>query len=306
MLYFVLIVIWINIYLAWRKKHFLSEILKIKDFSYTKFLLGIFFLVLSLIFAYLAYFPKENSKFSTNTNVVFVLDVSKSMNSIDINLNWNITTRLNLAKKAIEEYVKNHPNFRYWLVIFAKQAQPVLPLTDDINVFLNILSSVDWKNIADQWTNFNNALKVAIERFKNYKWKNYLVFISDWWDKWDFKWLDFKFPSNIKSYVFWVGTKTWWKIFLGFNDFYEPIFQKYKWKYVITYLNEENLKALAKAINAKYYHLKSIYDLEKIKIKEEKTIKKEEKLSINWYIFLSFVFLLLGSFLNFKIKKWEN
>jgi len=36
------------------------------------------------------------------------------------------------------------------LVIFAKQAQPVLPLTDDINVFLNILSSVDWKNIADQ------------------------------------------------------------------------------------------------------------------------------------------------------------
>jgi len=60
---------------------------------------------------------------------------------------------------------------------------------------------------------------------------------------------------------------------------------------------------LAKAINAKYYHLKSIYDLEKIKIKEEKTIKKEEKLSINWYIFLSFVFLLLGSFLNFKIKK---
>ncbi|MDR3150334.1 MAG: VWA domain-containing protein [Candidatus Peribacteria bacterium] len=51
--------------------------------------------------------------------MVFVLDVSKSMNVADISSNDYSYTRLLFAKNAIAEFVANNSNNKYSLVIFA-------------------------------------------------------------------------------------------------------------------------------------------------------------------------------------------
>ena len=230
--------------------------IKLITISYVLLLLSIIFSIWASIIAFLNTKKTKHIK-NSNTNIVFVLDVSKSMNSLDINYNWQITTRLKFAKQAILNYVKKHPDYRYSLVIFAWQAQAIVPLTNDINIFSTFLEWVDYRNLTKQWTNFSQALKLAIERFKNAKWSKNLVLISDGWDNWDYQWLNFKFPRNIKSFIFWVWSEKWGKIFIWTDPFWEPIFERYRWSYVITRLNRENLKRLANDISWKYFDLKT-------------------------------------------------
>ena len=279
-----------------------------KFFSYLLFVLSVIFLATSLLFVLFSEKEDKNNNFS-NTNVVFVLDVSKSMNSIDIK-QWNhLTTRLDFSKQAIKNYISHHPSYKYWLVIFAQQAQAVVPLTNDINTFTSILEWVDYRNLTKQGTNFNEALKLALERFKAYKWQNILVFISDGWDPEDYKWINVKIPSNLKTFVFWVGSKEWWKILLWRNLWWEYKFQKYKWKYVITKLNEENLQKLANDINAKYFRLSDINSLEilnkyikNIKIIKNQKFKEDNSTYALLFSWLAFVWFLL-SYIIFFYKK---
>lgn len=234
-------------------------------------------------------------------DVMFVLDVSKSMNSVDIR-QWNYaTTRLDIAKKAIENYVVKHPNNKYWLVIFAGDATSTIPLTTDKDVFLTLLKWVDYRNLTKQWTNFNKALQLAIDRFKKSKWWKVLVFLSDGWDDGDYQGLNFDFPKDIKTFVIGVWTLRWWNIYLWQNDFWEPIYQRYNWQYVVTHLNENNLKKLANDINAKYIRLENtnqlaqidgyIKNLEKQSIKLKQATERED-LS-RYFVILAFVMFVL-------------
>jgi len=298
----------------------LSKILKnynpkLKIASNILLVLSLIFMILATFYAYLY---KNNNKniVNSNENIVFVLDVSKSMNTIDVKNNGQITTRLKFAKKAIQNYVLKHPNFKYGLVIFAWQAQAIVPLTNDINIFLTFLEWVNYKNLTKQWTNFSQAIQLAIERFKNVKWNKNLVLISDGGDPGDYKWLDFKFPKNIHSFVFWVWSEKWGKIFIWYDDFWEPIFETYRWNYVITKLNKENLEKLASDINWKYFDLNSVNGLDvldkyikakNVSTKNKKEIKKWKDFIIKTLALLSFIFLILSVgiyYLDFNKNKW--
>ena len=276
--------------------------LKLKIASNILLILSLVFMILATFYAYL---NKNNNKniVNSNENIVFVLDVSKSMNTIDVKVNGQNTTRLRFAKKAIQNYVLKHPNFKYGLVIFAWQAQAIVPLTNDINIFLTFLEWVNYKNLTKQWTNFSQAIQLAIERFKNVKWNKNLVLISDGWDPGDYKWLNFKFPKDIHSFVFWVWSKNWWKIFIWYDDFWEPIFETYRWNYVITKLNKENLEKLASDINWKYFNLNSVNGLDvldkyikakNVSTKNKKETKKWKDFIIEVLTLISFIFLILS------------
>ncbi|MDR2640906.1 MAG: hypothetical protein LBC61_06525 [Candidatus Peribacteria bacterium] len=52
-------------------------------------------------------------------DIIFALDVSKSMNVIDIFSNNSSYSRLEFAKGAISDFVSNNLENRYSLVIFA-------------------------------------------------------------------------------------------------------------------------------------------------------------------------------------------
>jgi len=265
-----LIISLLLIYISWKSYKEKKKIINKNKISLKKtHFLKIFFLLSSFIIALSSIFQikwKETEKqLKTKwVDIMFVLDVSKSMNTADISYENFKTTRLSLAKKAIEDYVIKHPNNRYWLVIFAWEAQSIIPLTSDKNIFLTLLRWVDYKNLTQQWTDFNEALRQTFARFKDdNRWK-VVVFISDGWDKGDYKWLNLKIPKEVKTIVIWVWTLEWGKILLWKNPFWWYKYQTYNGQYVITKLNEENLQKLAKDLSWKYIRLDNLDKLSQI------------------------------------------
>lgn len=63
------------------------------------------------------YFDSSTITHNEGLDIVFVLDVSKSMNTIDIQN--NSYSRLEYAKAQIRSYLSSHPENKYALVIFA-------------------------------------------------------------------------------------------------------------------------------------------------------------------------------------------
>ncbi len=284
-------------YLLYKKKSF-------KNYFLVN--LSLFLAIFILLFWIFWIKYKTNKKnFSAKwLDIVFVLDVSKSMNAID--MNW--TTRLWFAKNMIKNYIAKHNYNRYWLIIFSWDAMSIAPLTTDYSIFLSFLDSVNYKNLYSLWTNFYKWLKLAFDRF----WKDNtnpkaIIFISDWADKdTKIKWEKIKKlkSNNIFLWVVWVWTTSWAKILESYDIFWDPIYTQYKQKDVIVKLNEENLKKLAKIFDWEYYS--SLNHIDKnLDLLEKKVIMNKNSKN-----FLDFTrFLILFSFFFFIIylffSKWK-
>jgi len=279
----------------------------------------LFLAVIVLLFSilWIKYWTNNESVWSEWIDVMFVLDVSKSMNVADINDGHYRYTRLDIAKKAIWDYIVKHDNNRYWLVIFAWDAISTIPLTSDYNLFLTMLSWVDYRNLTVQGSDFKKALDLAINRFVWDKDRSKaIVFISDWWDVWD----KIEVPDNIKKdivyYVVWVWTESGGKIMKWVDVFWRPIYQKYKWQYVISKLNSDNLEKLASLLNWEYFKLEDVWDLKKLdkelsKLKTKAIKKKNSKelnnFSRNLAIFsLIFFMIFLGIYLNIPLAPFQK
>ncbi len=268
---------------------------KFKNYFFRNFFLFLSLFVLFFWFLDIKYTSKQKLKKVKWLDVVFVLDVSKSMNTIDYN--WK--TRLEFAKNMIKKYIQKHNYNRYSLVIFAWKAMWISPLTTDYWLFLNFLDSVDYKNFYRQWTDFTKALKLAINRFsKDNNKAKLIIFISDWWDK-DEK-IDVDELKKLKKddiyFAFvWVGTKKGWKIFEWFDTFWEPVFKKYNGEEVVLKINEKNLEKLAWIFGGKYFSSldnieKNLDNVEK-KVFELKESNKQDILRI--LMLISFFFFIL-------------
>lgn len=241
-------------------------------------------------------------------DIVFVLDVSKSMNVADISDEKNLYTRLDFSKMAISDFVIKNPENRYSLVIFSGEAISTIPLTNDTNVFLTLLQNVDYRNLTKQWSDFFEALNFANNRFENSQWRwKWVVFISDWADE-DAN-LDLKslYKKDIAYFVVWVGTKTWWKIIIWRDVFWDLKYQTYNWKYVISRLHEWNLEKISSILKWKYLKLSDFKalnifssDLKKL---ESKSIEINNSLNNKdfsrqlWFISFLFFILFLGTYL---------
>jgi hypothetical protein len=287
------------------------------------FYLKYIFLIISLFILMFSIFW---IKYSSNTkqvqnewiDVMFVLDVSKSMNVADIT-DWNYNyTRLDIAKKAIWDYIVKNENNRYWLVIFAWDAISTIPLTTDHDLFLTMLSWVDYRNLTVQGSDFQKAIDLWINRFILDKERSKaLVFISDWGDNWDKININWDYSKNIAYFVVWVWTKQGWKIIKWRDAFNRISYQRYKWEYVISKLNLDNLENIASKLNADLFELKNISDLRKINSKleklEKKAITKNNLNNLNSYsrnltIFslIFFIIFLITYIFENKINLWKK
>ena len=297
-----------------KKKYFL--LFDQGKYFYIKYI----FLFLSL-FVLLFYFfwIKINQKKLDYTpqwiDIIFILDVSKSMNSLDYK-DWNmLVSRLSFSKNIIASYVEKNPKNRYGLVIFAWDANSLLPLTDDHEILLNFLDSIDYKNIWGQWSEIEKSLSLAYNRFKldedNPK---AIILISDWWDEENnFSIIEKLKGESISWLIVWVWNKKGSRIPLDRDIFWNLVYQKYKWEYVVTRLNEKKLKDISSFLGFDYLNAssKDIYSiLEKSfwNLEKNSTKKKiwENALDI-WRILsiVSMFFFLFYLFFNF-IKKWKE
>lgn len=108
-------------------------------------------------------------------NVIFLLDVSNSMNAEDTAPN-----RLTEAKNIILNSMNGFKNDRVGIIVFAGGATSIMPLTTDYTAAETYLSGVETEVVKIQGTDFLRAMEVAVMKFKNIsKGARKVVLISD-------------------------------------------------------------------------------------------------------------------------------
>lgn len=137
------------------------------------YILGFLFLVLSIVdFIYGAEEVKSEQKMN---NVIFLLDVSNSMNAEDVDPN-----RLTQAKNIIINAMKSFKNDRVGIVVFAGEAGSIMPLTTDYAAAETYISGIETNVIKIQGTDFLKGMEVAAQKFKNIsKGSRKIVLLSD-------------------------------------------------------------------------------------------------------------------------------
>ena len=287
----------------------------------------IIFLVISILFLFLSLLePKwwldKINKTVYWSNVVFVVDISKSMNALDYNVSRNKISRLDFSKSFITSFISKYSNNNYWLNLFSWETLEVLPLTSDVSLFSTILSWVSSNNIWKNWTDILWAISSSIDFFE---WENewwLIVLISDWHDEnniWDISNLLSKMKSKeLSLVVLWVWNTKWSYIPTWTDVFGQSSYKTYKWQRVITKLNEKALKNLSDDLWWKYFSIINLDDLVDI---NEYILSNFEKQSISsnalertnyerYFIFISFVFFLLYLFYpfynNFNLRLWKK
>jgi len=323
-LLWLLFFVWYKTYIKQLQFNNKFKLLSTSEFFYVKYI----FLVLSFFIILLSIFWfKGGEKSSVNQNswvdMMFVVDVSKSMNVADIT-DWNYSyTRLDSVKESITKFVTSHTQDRFWLVVFAWDAVSTVPLTIDHDLFLTFLQSVDYRNLVKQWSDFEKALSLWVERF-NYSdnRSKAIIFISDWWDQEDkINFDNIKQISKkvkwINYYVVWIWTNVGWKIINWIDVFWWYNYETYNWEYVISKINKTNLKNIASAVNWQYYNVSDVWDLSGLNKYINKLEKSVISTDINWVksdlwrllamiSFLFFIMFLVMHLFNHKFLKWTK
>ncbi|WP_262148303.1 vWA domain-containing protein [Chryseobacterium foetidum] len=149
-----------------------------KNSSFVKFfpflyLLAVLFLIFSIIdLLNGSETVKSEQKLS---NVIFVLDISNSMNAEDIE-----PSRLDQAKNLVINTMQKMKNDKVGIVVFAGDAVSVMPLTTDYGAAETYLSEIETNAMRVQGTDFLKAMQITSEKFKTVaKGSRKVVLISD-------------------------------------------------------------------------------------------------------------------------------
>lgn len=172
-------------YLKWKKKkreifadsRFHNNLFENRS-GFTKFfpvlyLLGTLFLIFSIIDLL-----NGSEEVKTNqrlNNVIFMLDVSNSMNAEDID-----PSRLIEAKNLMLSTMQKMKNDKIGIVIFAGEAVSIMPLTTDYGTAETYISALETSSMKIQGTDFLKGMQVAAEKFKNVsKGSRKVILLSD-------------------------------------------------------------------------------------------------------------------------------
>lgn len=159
-------------YLKWKNKrkqvfadiqfheHLFEKRSGFTKFFPTLYILGTLFLIFSIIDLL-----NGSEEIKTNqklNNVIFMLDVSNSMNAEDIN-----PSRLTEAKNLMIQTMQKMKNDKVGIVIFAGEASSIMPLTTDYNSAETYIGGIETNSMQIQGTDFLNGMKSAVGKFKN-------------------------------------------------------------------------------------------------------------------------------------------
>ncbi|WKS96073.1 vWA domain-containing protein [Riemerella columbina] len=124
------------------------------------YLLAVLFLILAMVDVLGG---KEEVKVQQKmNNVVFLVDLSTSMNAQDVG-----NDRLSVAKNIVISTMQRMKNDRVGLVVFAGDAQSVMPLTTDYTAAEGFVAGLETSVMLHQGTDFQKGVQVAVEKFKN-------------------------------------------------------------------------------------------------------------------------------------------
>ena len=274
--------------------------------------------VLSLAFACLSIAlvnPKIGTKLETvkreGVDIVFAVDVSKSMLAEDVAPN-----RLEKAKQLVTQIINNLASDRVGIIAYAGKAFPQLPITTDYGSAKMFLQSMNTDMMSSQGTAINEAINLAKTYYDDDDQTNrVLIIISDGEDHSNVsaKVAEEAGVDGIRIFTIGVGTEKGDRIPEKQNGIVQSYKKDNNGETVITRLDENTLKEIAKEANGVYINgNKTSVVVEKIRDILNKMDKKEFEAKqfadfesqFQWFLGAAIFFLFLDIFLLERKTAW--
>ncbi|MFA5297994.1 MAG: VWA domain-containing protein [Lutibacter sp.] len=275
----------------------------------TVFCLALAFLIVSLAN------PKMGTKLETvkrqGVDIVFALDVSKSMEAEDIAPN-----RLEKAKQIITKIIENLASDRIGIIVYAGNSYPLLPITTDYAAAKMFLQNASTDMVSNQGTAINEAIGRAITYYDNNEQTNrFLVIVSDGEDHEEntLEMAKEAVEKGIKIYTVGVGTAKGGPIPLRENGRVIGYKKDNKGMVVITQMDEQGLRNIANEGKGKYINgnntQETVSSIQKVLEKAEKNEFETKQFSdykdqFQWFVGICLLLLIVDATMLEKKTKW--
>ena len=310
------------LYMSWRKKiqdsYSDSELLEIISPNRSNFKLNLK-LILECLAILLLSIGLANPKIGTELNsinregvdIVFAIDVSKSMLAEDVAPN-----RLLRSKRIISEIINSLNSDRVGIVAYAAQAIPQVPLTTDFASVKNFLQIIDTDMLSSQGTSIDSALNLAANFFdQNSETNRVLILLSDGEDHDDIpeSLINLIIENNINLISIGVGQDNGSTIPIKVNGRFDSYKKDSNGEVVITKRNSEILNKIANSSGGEYIDGNITEEaLENVKVKLDKIDKSEFETSqfveykqqFQIFILLALLFIIVDIFIFQTKTKW--
>ncbi len=198
--------------------------------------------------------PKIGTKMETVTregvDIVFALDVSKSMEAEDVAPN-----RLEKSKQLVTQVINNLGSDRIGLIGYAGSAFPQLPITTDYASAKMFLQSMNTDMVSSQGTAISEAIKLATTYYdEDSQTSKVLIIISDGEDHEGdaLSLAEEAAEQGIRIFTIGVGTLQGGPIPIKRNGVIQSYKKDQSGETVITKMNDQSLKEIAEVANGKY------------------------------------------------------
>jgi Ca-activated chloride channel family protein len=313
LLWFLPVLFGLFLYSAGRRKQILEQFIGVslqqklvsvnpvrRRWKATLLLAGFFLLIIGL--ARPAWNLQQTTVKRTGRDVVFVLDVSKSMLAEDLAPN-----RLERAKLAIADVIDTLEGDRVSLVAFSGTAAIKCPLTLDYGFFRMMLENTSTDSISRGGTMIGDALRLVIDQVLDSQEKQFkdIVLITDGEDHESFPLEAAKEAAEkgIRLFIVGLGDENEGRRIPVTDTSGRSTFMQYRGQEVWSRLDADTLRQMALATTGGRYlnvatgttdlgdvYLQLIGSADKKELEEETIEKYEEK----FQIFIGIALLLLG------------
>ena len=261
--------------------------------------------------------PKIGTKMETvkreGIDIVFAMDVSKSMLAEDV-----APSRLEKSKQIVSQIINQLGNDRIGIVAYAGSAFPVLPITTDYGVAKMFLQSINTDIVSSNGTSLDEAIRLSATYFdEKSKTSKLLILISDGEDHSEGAQAAAAEANKLgmKIITIGIGTEKGGPIPMRVEK--NGIIDRFKRdnnnEVVITKLNQESLREIAKATKGGYvyggntkevleYVKKALDNIEKTEF--EATQMADFQSQFQWFLGFAFALLFFDIFLLDRKTSW--
>lgn len=271
----------------------------------------IIFYSLSLISIFVSYAKPqwgeiEQKGFISQLDVIFLVDLSKSMNTSDIK-----PSRLERTKLEVKSLIEKLEDARMGIVVFSSTPMVLCPLTEDKSALNLLFEIADTSLLPVNGTDIGKGIEESLRLFSYDDDREKIIMIFSDGEDWGsnaFKSASTAYTLKVKIFSIGVGT---YKGGIVLDEKSKPIIDPSTLSPAHSFLDSSKLKHIANQTDGRYFeisndsqNLNELYEeLKRIKRREYATnegVKREEKFSI--FALLSFFSLFLTIFLNLKIN----
>ncbi len=260
--------------------------------------------------------PKIGTKLETikreGVDIVFAIDVSKSMLAEDIAPN-----RLEKSKQLVTQIINNLASDRIGIIAYAGKAFPQLPITTDYASAKMFLQNMNTDMLSSQGTAISGAIQLSETYFDNEEQTNrILIIISDGEDHYGesaVRAAEEASEQGIRIFTIGVGNEKGGPIPIKRNGVVLNYKKDRQGETVITRLNEENLQNIASEANGVYINGRNtnevVEQIREILNKMDKTEFEAKQISefkdqFQWFLGFGLFFLFIDIFFLERKTEW--